>query len=233
MRTGSAPELGHQLARVLPEDTFAQVCGLGGLVVEVCLAESAAFWRGSPWGTGWTGGGDPPQLQQLVDDLRPEEITVPATTGLPRGYREVWGWGWHASTTPPPVQPGEDAVDWRPQDPRLDALLATAFPDAETPPGDPRVARWFGAVADGRLVAAAAELHVDPAVAMLSSLAVDPAARRAGWGAAVTAWFVRRRLSEGARVVGLGTYLTNTGARTLYDRLGFADVPYVGGVREV
>lgn len=222
---------GRELALVLPADTFAQVCGRGGLVVEARLADAAAFWRGSPWGTGWTGGGDRAQLQELADDLRPAEITVPASLGLPRGYRNAWGWGWHASTTAPPPQPGEDAVDWRPEDARLRDLVGAAFPDAETPPGDPRVARWFGAVVDGRLPAAAAELRIDPAVAMLSSLAVDPTARRAGWGAAVTAWFVRRRLAEGAAVVGLGTYLTNAGARRLYDRLGFADVPYVGGVR--
>jgi ribosomal protein S18 acetylase RimI-like enzyme len=45
----------------------------------------------------------------------------------------------------------------------------------------------------------------------------------------VTAWFVRERLANGAAVVGLGTYLANKPARALYDRLGFADVPYVGG----
>jgi ribosomal protein S18 acetylase RimI-like enzyme len=81
------------------------------------------------------------------------------------------------------------------------------------------------------LVSAAAMLRTAPEAALLSSLAVDVAARRSGWGSALTAWFVRDRLAHGARVVGLGTYLGNQPARALYAHLGFRDVPYVGGTR--
>jgi ribosomal protein S18 acetylase RimI-like enzyme len=224
------PELGAALAAALPDDTFALLCGLGGLVLELRLGEDAALWRGHPWGDGWSGGGSRAGLERLVAEVAPAEITVPAGVGLAEGYARGWGWGWHATTAPPPVQPGEAAVGWVPADDELTGLVERGFPHAETPPGDPRVERWFGARADGVLVAAAAALRLAPGAALLSSLTVDPAIRREGWGRAVTGWFVRDRLAAGAVVVGLGTYLGNDPARRLYRRLGLADVPYVGGV---
>jgi ribosomal protein S18 acetylase RimI-like enzyme len=228
----SDPAAGERLTAALPRDTFAQVCGRGGLVLEVRVGAGAALWRGHPWGTGWTGGGEPLALGELVEAVRPTDLNVPAGSGLPTGYSPAWGWGWHAATAPPPVYPGEASVGWLADDAELRELVARAFPDAETPPGDPRVARWFGARIDGRLIAAAAALRTEPGAAVLSSLTVDPQARRSGWGGAVTAWFARERLSHGAGVVGLGTYLANTAARALYTRVGFVDVPYVGGSRD-
>lgn len=230
--TGTGATAGSQVVAAAPDDTFAQVCGLGGLVVDAVVGERAVLWRGHPWGSGWIGGGERDELATLIERVAPDELTVPESLGLPDGYRRGWGWGWHALTTSPVVQPGEDRVDWLPDDDReLADLVARAFPDAETPPGDPRVARWFGARSGGRLVSCAAELRMAPAAALLSSLTVDPAARRSGWGAAVTAWFARQRFATGAQVVALGTYLTNAPARALYGRLGFADVPYLGAVR--
>jgi ribosomal protein S18 acetylase RimI-like enzyme len=226
------PAAGDRLTVALPRDTFAQVCGRGGLVLEVHVGSGAALWRGHPWGTGWTGGGEPNALGELVAAVRPTDISVPAASGLPTGYHPAWGWGWHATTAPPPVHPGERAVGWLADDAELWDLVARAFPDAETPPGDPRVARWFGARVDGGLIAAAAALRTEPGAALLSSLTVDQHVRRNGWGGAVTAWFARERLSHGAAVVGLGTYLANTAARALYARVGFEDVPYVGGSRD-
>jgi ribosomal protein S18 acetylase RimI-like enzyme len=224
---------GLLLADVLPDDSFAQICGLGGLVVEAQLGDAAALWRGHPWGSGWIGGGDSDELQQLIKERQPDELTVPETLGLPDGYRRGWGWGWHALWSPPTVQAGEERIGWLDDgDPELADLVARAFPDAETPPGDPRVSRWFGGRSDDKLVACAAELRMQPAAALLSSLTVDPAARRSGWGAAVTAWFARERFAAGAVVVALGTYLGNSPARALYGQLGFLDVPYLGAVRE-
>jgi GNAT superfamily N-acetyltransferase len=227
------PTAGRELAEVLPDDTFAQVCGRGGLVVETRAARNAALWRGHPWGSGWTGGGDAEVLRALLEEHRPPELSVPQCLGVPPGYRRGWGWGWHALRLAPPVQPGEEQIDWLPEgDPNLVDLITRAFPDAETPPGDPRIRRWFGSRDGARLVACAAELRTGPHVALLSSLTVDPSVRRRGWGAAVTAWFVRERLTAGAQVVGLGRDVENAGARALYERLGFSDVPYVGVVRE-
>jgi ribosomal protein S18 acetylase RimI-like enzyme len=232
VRIEAGPTAGRLLVATAPEDTFAQVCGLGGLVREAVLGDRAALWRGHPWGSGWIGGGDGEELARLVREVAPEELTAPASLGLPAGYRRGWGWGWHALRTPPSVQTGEDRVgELGEDDPQLVELVARAFPDAETPPGDERVARWFGARLDGQLVACAAELKMAPRAALLSSLTVDPAVRRAGWGAAVTAWFARQRFERGADVVALGTYLTNEPARALYGRLGFADVPYLGAAR--
>jgi ribosomal protein S18 acetylase RimI-like enzyme len=230
-RALQGPEAAEALVDALPDDTFAQLCGLAGLATDVRVLDGAALWQGQPWGSGWTGGGDPGVLARVVAVVQPETITVPETVGLPPGYEQGWGWGWHALRHPPARQPGEDAVDWVADDEELRALVATAFPDAETPPGDPRVARWFGARTQGRLVAAAAELRTGREAALLSSLTVDPAVRREGWGSAVTTWFARARFDAGAQVVGLGRYSTNTRARALYNRLGFLDIPYVGGTR--
>ena len=252
-------EAADALVDALPEDTFAQVCGRGRLVVEARLLAGAglggaALWRGNPWGSNWSGGGEPAALARLTEDVQPESLSVPASVGLPPGLERGWGWGWHAALRPPDRQPGEESVGWLgdDDDAELRALVAHAFPDAETPPDDPRIARWFGARRDGRLVAAAAELRTAPEAALLSSLTVDPAVRREGWGSAVTAWFARIRLDGsghgggqdgsgpdgighdgGARVVGLGTYLGNARARALYARLGFLEVDYVGGSRAV
>lgn len=232
-RDRGGADQGARLAAALPGDTFAQVCGLGGLAHDVVVGDGAALWRGSPWGDSWVGGGTPDALAALVEQVRPPDLTAPASVGLPAGYRSGWGWGWHATRTAPPHQPGEESVGrLASDDPDLADLVARAFPDAETPPGDPRIAWWFGARREGRLVSAAAALRLADGAAVLSSLTVDPDVRRAGWARAVTSWFVRDQLAAGASVVGLGTYLTNEPARALYLRLGFADVPYAGGVRE-
>ncbi len=229
------------LVAALPDDTFAQVCGRGELVVEYAGVPGAALWRGHPWGSGWVGGGSSAALAALVADVAPDELTVPVSLGLPAGYEQGWGWGWHAVRAAPPVQPGEEHVAWLAEGEELRSLVARAFPDAETPPGDDRVAGWFGARVDGRLVAAAAALGLGlqrdqqggagPAggAALLSSLTVDREARRRGWARAVTAWFVRERLTRGTAVIGLGTYLANEPARALYRSLGFAEVRYIGG----
>ena len=57
-------EAADALVDALPEDTFAQVCGRGRLVVEARLLVGAglgvaALWRGNPWGSNWSGGGEP------------------------------------------------------------------------------------------------------------------------------------------------------------------------------
>jgi ribosomal protein S18 acetylase RimI-like enzyme len=230
---GSAvdPSASAALVSALPNDTFAQVCGRGGLVVEMRQQPGAAIWRGHPWGTGWCGGGERSALERLLQQMHPPELTVPAEIGLPPTYEQRWAWGWHATTEAPPVQPGEEDVGWLVENSELADLLARAFPDAETPPGDPRAAAWFGARAGGVLIAAGAALRASPGAALLSSLTVDPSARRRGWGRALTAWFTRERLGGGAQVVGLGTYLKNMPARALYTRLGVRDVPYLGGAR--
>ncbi len=228
-------EAADALVAALPEDSFAELCGRGRLVVEVRVLDGAALWRGNPWGSNWSGGGDPAALARVTEAVQPESLSVPGSLGLPPGYERGWGWGWHALHRPPDRQPGEESVGWLSDepssDPELRSLVARAFPDAETPPGDPRIVRWFGARRGGRLVAAAAELRTEPGAALLSSLTVDPAVRREGWGSAVTSWFARTRLEDGARIVGLGTYLANARARALYGRLGFVEVEYVGGAR--
>ncbi|WP_371617757.1 GNAT family N-acetyltransferase [Streptomyces sp. NBC_00454] len=93
--------------------------------------------------------------------------------------------------------------------------------------GDPQTARrvltagpsvWFAAIpgrAIGRLV-------VDGRWAGFAAVEVDPAHRRQGLATAVMAALAGRALEEGASAAWLQVETANTGARALYDRMGFA-----------
>lgn len=77
---------------------------------------------------------------------------------------------------------------------------------------------WFAAIpgrAIGRLV-------VDGRWAGFAAVEVDPAHRRQGLATAVMAALAGRALEEGASAAWLQVESANTGARALYDRMGFA-----------
>ena len=64
-----------------------------------------------------------------------------------------------------------------------------------------------------------------PGGAVLRLLAVDPAARGQGLGAALTRECIERARSRGAKYLGLHTAPLMAAARGLYERLGFRRVP--------
>ena len=104
--------------------------------------------------------------------------------------------------------------------------LARAHPTARTRPDDPRLIGWWGARADGRLVAVVGALRYGPGLAPhLVSLGVDPEHRGRGLAGAVLAAAVRDGLAAGTQVgpsaVWLGVYASNDAARRVYERHGF------------
>ena len=166
-------------------------------------------------------------LGALLPELPPRQrVTVPRGTAahLPAwvGLDGVdWDFRWLAA--PPPVQPGEGEVVAVSDDNAVRALLAAASHTASARPGDPGVRRWVGVRWTGDLAACAADTSGATGVGHLSSIAVHPAARRAGLGRAVTAALTRTLFREGCDVVTLAMYADNAVGRRLYDGLGFSD----------
>jgi len=178
-----------------------------------------------------TASGSPAAVGALLGELLPElppqqPVTVPRGTAA---HLPAWvgldgtDWDFRWLGAPPPVQPGEDTVVDVADDNAVRALLAASSSTASARPGDPQVRRWMGVRWTGDLAACAADTSGATGVGHLSSIAVHPAARRAGLGRAVTAALTRRLFREGCDVVALAMYADNAVGRRLYDGLGFAD----------
>lgn len=104
--------------------------------------------------------------------------------------------------------------------PELLAFYDAANPDAESEPGEGTARYWLGVRRGDALVAAGA-LHLTPAGAPhLTGIAVHPAHRRTGLGAAVTIGLTRHALEQHA-VATLGVMTDNQAALGLYRRLGY------------
>lgn len=101
----------------------------------------------------------------------------------------------------------------------IGALLDIALPDSSARPGSPLVNGWYGVRDGDRLVACAAD-ESRAGVGFLGGIAVDPAYRRQGLGAALTVTLTRRLAAE-LGPVALGVMSDNSGAIALYRRLGF------------
>ncbi|MCB2175903.1 MAG: GNAT family N-acetyltransferase [Actinomycetales bacterium] len=113
----------------------------------------------------------------------------------------------------------------------LDAIrgcLEASNPGSQADPAAPDEAGWFGVRDGGRLVGViGASLRAgDPGRSDVSwhlhGLGVLPQARSRGLGQALTATAARAGFDAGADWVSLGMYASNTPARRVYLRLGFA-----------
>ena len=175
--------------------------------------------------------GDPRAVALLLEDLLPElrdrtRVTLPRGTAplLPAWVALAgptdWDLRWLAA--PPPDQPGEHRVVEVPDEQVADHL-ARWSPKASASPGDPAVRGWLGIRGPTGLLAVAADTSAATGVGHLSSIAVDPAQRGQGLGAAVTAALMRRFFAQGCDLVTLGMYADNLAGRALYDRLGMHD----------
>lgn len=174
--------------------------------------------------------GAPSAVAELLAELLPELRDQQRVT-LPRGTAPLlpaWvaldgaDWDFRWLDVPPPEQPGEDRVT-EVSDDEVAALLAEASPTASAQPGNPEVNAWVGIRGPAGLLACAADTSAATGVGHLSSIAVAPAARGQGLGAAVTSALMRRQFAAGADLVTLGMYARNTAGRALYDHLGMHD----------
>ncbi len=190
--------------------------GVARLLTEAAVADDAAgWWSDVQWATVPRGTWD------AVGRGRPEAFDDWTT---PSAWDCMW-------TDQPLV--GVDDHDVERLDPALPRVraevtdaLARAHPTASTSPDDPRLLGWWGARADGRLVAVVGALRYAPGLAPhLVSLGVDPAHRGRGLAGAVLAAAVRDGLAAGTEVgpaaVWLGLYASNDVARRVYLRHGF------------
>lgn len=197
------------------------------------LGGATAFVRRGPSGRrSLTALGAGPDVVALVDALLPEvvarridasSVTLPRTVPMPAAAGDEGDdWNWMAIAAPPVVVPGEErVVEVADADPAIGALLAEASPRPSLQPGAVPGSRWVGVWEAGRLIAVAGRDGGVPGAPHLASIAVRPAVRGCGLGAAVTASLSRRLLAEGAPAVSLGYYAINAVAGRMYDRLGF------------
>ncbi|MGH8792646.1 MAG: GNAT family N-acetyltransferase [Stackebrandtia sp.] len=170
-----------------------------------------------------------PLVAALVDELRPDMVTVPEEIydGLPDRARPPKGsrWVWFYTLAAPPPHEAEARCDWLGSHEHADvaALLDEAYPRAlnRFRAGDPDQ-RWFGVRDEsGALAACGRATAADNAGPSLSSIAVHPKARRQGLASAMTSWAVRRLFEAGHSLVGLGSYAEATSVHRIYRRLGF------------
>lgn len=179
-----------------------------------------------------------PLIAALPDLLEYAGTTHPGLTGLTLDahlaaaarsrlgstYRvEVMGaWSWMSTHEPVAIEtPWHLAeLDDTSDAAELLAFYGTANPSAESEPGEGTSQYWLGVRDEGRLVAAGA-LHTTPAGAPhLTGIAVHPAYRRTGLGAAVTAALTKEAVRR-AGVATLGVMTANAAAIALYRRLGY------------
>lgn len=156
---------------------------------------------------------------------RAAEAGVAGRLGLSPGAAARWEWMW--TTRPPEAMPKEASVrELDVGDPggaaRVAAFLRAHSPRHSTPPdGDP-AGPWLGVLrGDGALLACGTWAEVTSGVPVLASIAVAPAARGRGLGAAVTAALTRRAFAAGAPACAVDLYSDNDAARRLYRRLGY------------
>lgn len=142
----------------------------------------------------------------------------PATERLGLVHAPGRDWDWLVCDAAPPRRAGEERVGPVAEAAEVAALLARAYPDREE--YDDGDHAWYGYRLPGGPLAGVVAVRDDRVGRHLSAVATDPAHRRRGVAAAMTARLTRAGLARG-RPVHLGIWATNDAARRLYAGLGF------------
>jgi GNAT superfamily N-acetyltransferase len=169
-------------------------------------------------------------LAEIGPDFRPlgERPLIEAVATAIPGLAVRGTFGWMDTRDPVPDLPAADpaaaagSAGWLPAAalPEVTALLEEGFPDSYAWPGKPGVERWAGVRdAAGRLAAVAALAWSAPDAAMISGVAVHPAARGRRLGRAVCEFLTIQGLRRHGAVV-LMVEEWNQAARRLYGSLG-------------
>jgi ribosomal protein S18 acetylase RimI-like enzyme len=229
-----------EVVRATGRHAYARFAVGRAIEVRGVCADRAVLWFGrNRHGLVGHGLGDESTLDELLAGIRLPEpaqwINLPRRSDLPPGYRlnEHWDFRWLTGAVPPP--PGPDRVvplstsDFD----AIDGLLDLALPASVVRPGMAHVHGWYGIWWQDTLVACAADRSndgPDEPVGVLGGIAVHPAHRGRGLGAAVTAELTRRLLHT-YDLVTLGVAAGNTAASRLYHRLGYTHRHAVTSVR--
>lgn len=163
----------------------------------------------------------------------PRGAVVPGEVVRALGLEPFSTWDWLLADAPPGAVPGEADVVRLDPVAEADAIadcLAEANPSTTADPAGPHEAAWVGVRADDGAVlgvfgAQTRAGHGEGGFSWhLHGLAVRPAQRGRGLGAALTAALTRAGFAAGAQWVSLGMYADNEVARRIYHRLGFVTV---------
>lgn len=152
---------------------------------------------------------------------RPREVDDVVEAHLPVGpVAGDWEWMW--TRTLPPAVPHEDRVERLVPGDReeLSAFLEAASPRTHGQPFARPDQRWVGVREAGRIVACGVSEPSTAGTPTLAGIAVEPALRGSGLGAAVTAELTREAVAR-TGACALGMYSDNDVARRLYHRLGY------------
>ena len=120
----------------------------------------------------------------------------------------------------PDADPAEDAVPLQPAHAAQAVALATLTNPGPFGPRTPELGEYFGVFAGGSLIAMAGERLEAGRLREVSGICTHPASQGRGLAARLTLKLVRRQLQRGLRPF-LHVMSKNTGARALYEKLGF------------
>jgi len=152
--------------------------------------------------------------------------TWPGRHHLSTGERDrgLWSlWACQVNAVSTPDASGHLAVVLRPDDERIQPLLANST-SAHVFPGDWRILNWVGVEDGAELVAVAGQIRAQGGASEVVSVCTHPNFRGRGYAGQCVAEVVRLSRETGFQTVILEAYTENLPAAAVYHRVGFTEV---------
>jgi ribosomal protein S18 acetylase RimI-like enzyme len=221
----------HPLRQARPSDPFLRLRVDDSAIGEYAIdGDHVALLRtgrksGETWVTAL--GDNPARIVALIESLGChgfDGVTVhdgvfdqlpAALQGPDPGHWSLWEFAG-------PIAPEAGTVMLKPDDPRIDPLLAHSS-SAYIYAGDPKVVEWRGICDGDRLLAVGAWTTSVGGAAHLVSICTDPSYRGRGLGRAITAALTSAALEQGAPGVNLEMYAGNEAAARAYRAVGYVE----------